>query len=92
MLTRFEEERKMEIQVEQIGGAYVRRLFQCGARQVKAGDQLSAAEVKAMPAANRRALERLKYIDVFHRDGDLAEQNRKLRERVDELEARLKRK
>ena len=55
----------LQIAEQDIGGARVRLTFTRGGKQMKAGDMLSADEVKAIPLANRRALAEANYIEVF---------------------------
>lgn len=50
---------------EQIGGAFVKRLFHQAGEPVKAGTKLTRADVLAFPQANRQALVDGGYIDVY---------------------------
>lgn len=56
------------------GGAYVRRTFTYGAREMRNGDQLTAEQVRSLPAANLRALINEQKIELFPSapDGALA--------------------
>jgi hypothetical protein len=48
-----------------IGGAIVQRPFNMGGRYVKRGENLTAAQVLAMPVNNRRALIDNRQIDIY---------------------------
>lgn len=48
-----------------IGGGAVKRRFRIGAREVLAGDRLSAADVLAIPENNRRALIDSHYLETW---------------------------
>ena len=52
-------------EIAHAGGAYVRRPFTLGQRTVANGDVLSAAQVRALPNGNLRALINLGKIDLF---------------------------
>lgn len=43
-------------EIEAAGGAYVRRRFEMGTRELITGDTLTAEEVRSIPTANLRAL------------------------------------
>jgi hypothetical protein len=55
----------LEILDKDIGGARVRRTFSNGAKQLKAGDQLSRDDVLKMNLPNRRALTDSGYLEVY---------------------------
>ncbi|WP_407146254.1 hypothetical protein [Bradyrhizobium sp. ORS 86] len=57
----------MQIDDADIGGARVRRVFRSGNEMLKSGTMLSADEVLAIPAANRRALREAGFIEIFPR-------------------------
>lgn len=65
-----------QLNPEQIGGAYVRRLFRLGGQVRYAGHRLDADTVRAIPAANRRALIEQGVIDVFPVDQTAAKPER----------------
>jgi len=52
-------------EIAHAGGAYVRRPFTLGAHRVANGDVLTAAQVRAIPNGNLRALINLGKIDLF---------------------------
>lgn len=52
---------------QDIGGARVRRIFTMAGRVMRAGDELTGDEVRALPVANRRALMEAQYIEVWPR-------------------------
>lgn len=54
-------------EIDSAGGAYVRRRFELGGREVTAGDVLSAEEVGAIPRANLHSLVNLRLIELFPR-------------------------
>lgn len=55
----------MIVRDEDIGGAYVRRVFRMGDDFAKPGEPLTREQVLAFPQANRQALIDNKYIDVY---------------------------
>lgn len=55
----------MEIAEQDIGGARIRMGFSRGNVRMKAGDHLTADEVRSIPLANRRALASAGYIEVY---------------------------
>ena len=55
----------MEIAEQDIGGARIRMGFTRGNMRMKAGEHLSADEVRAIPLANRRALANSGFIEVY---------------------------
>ena len=61
-----------QMPTHEIGGAIVRRTFQCGAKRVTSGQRLTGDEVKAMPVANRNALVEKKYMDLIPNGGGVA--------------------
>jgi hypothetical protein len=57
----------LEMKDQDIGGARVRRTFTSGARQLKAGEQLTRDEVLKMNLPNRRALSDSGYLELYPR-------------------------
>ena len=55
----------LEIADQDIGGARVRLGFSRGNVRMKAGEHLTADEVRSIPLANRRALASAGYIEVY---------------------------
>lgn len=55
----------LEILEADIGGARVRRTFTSNGKQMKMGDQLTAAEVLAIRLPNRKALTDSHFIEVY---------------------------
>jgi len=55
----------MEIADQDIGGARIRMGFTRGNQRMKAGEHLTADEVRSIPLANRRALASAGYIEVY---------------------------
>jgi len=55
----------LEIAEHDIGGARIRMGFTRGNVRMKAGEHLSADEVRSIPLANRRALSSAGYIEVY---------------------------
>src|ERR1019366_9887066 len=53
------------VRQEDIGGGKVERGFTSRGRVLKTGDILTAAELRAMPAANRQALIDKRYVSIF---------------------------
>lgn len=47
------------------GGAYVRRTFTLGKREMRSGDRLTAEQLAAIPIANRRALLNVGKIELY---------------------------
>lgn len=47
---------KPQREIEEAGGAYVRRRFEFGTREMIAGERLTAAEVASIPLHNLRSL------------------------------------
>lgn len=55
----------MIVKPENIGGAFVRRTFANGARRMRTGDRMTAAEVRSIPWANRQSLIDRGFIDIY---------------------------
>jgi len=55
----------LDIAETDIGGARIRMGFTRGNVRMKAGDHLSADEVRSIPLANRRALSSAGFIEVY---------------------------
>lgn len=55
----------LPIASEDIGGAKARRTFTIGGRRLRAGDELSGDEVRALRFPNRMALIEGQYIDIW---------------------------
>lgn len=52
-------------EIEGAGGAYVRRRFTFGSRDMLAGDRLTAGEVASIPIANLQSLINLNLIELY---------------------------
>jgi hypothetical protein len=53
------------LETRDIGGGIVRRLFTAANHTFRAGDKLTAEQIKAWPAGNRRALIESRFIEVY---------------------------
>lgn len=61
----FPRARKPDGEIESAGGAYVRRRFTFGGREVVNGDLLTADEVASIPINNLRSLLNLNLIELY---------------------------
>lgn len=69
----------MRVDRTQIGGAVVRRTFSGNGKQYRSGDELSAAELRAMPEANLRALLENEFVQVYPASADTRPKTRIMR-------------
>jgi hypothetical protein len=58
----------LQLKIDEVGGAVVRRVFNTGGKQMTPGTVLSREEIMAFPAVNRSALANKRYIDLFPRN------------------------
>lgn len=61
----------MRIDRTQLSGAVVRRTFSGNGKQYRAGDELSSAELRALPEANLRALIENEYVQIYPASADV---------------------
>jgi hypothetical protein len=75
-----------QAEIEGAGGAYVRRRFLFGERELAVGDILTAEELSLMPIANKRSLINLNMIEIFPYSGIEVELRAALAEKNTEIE------
>ena len=85
----FPRARTPEGEIEGAGGAYVRRKFTFGERELVSGDMLTAEELASIPTNNLRSLINLNNIELFPKTPSASKAEIKLREALAAKDAEL---